>query len=61
MTDSGRQTARCLSVLQAWAVNLKFMREAQSYAADEIFAARLNARRAKFKAAKSAPQNEAKI
>jgi len=37
------------------------MRELKSHAADKIFAARLNARQAKFKAAKSAPQNEAKI
>jgi hypothetical protein len=35
------------------------MREAQPQAEDKIFAARLNARQAKFKAAKSALQNRA--
>nr|WP_314871021.1 hypothetical protein [uncultured Campylobacter sp.] len=52
---------RCLSTLRAGAVNLKFMRDPQSQAADKIFVACLNARQAKFKAAKSALQNEAKI
>ena len=61
MTDRGRKTTRCLQALQVRVVNLKFMRESQSQATDKIFAACLNARRAKFKAAKSALQNGAEL